>query len=403
MLSGKIVSALDDSSVYMFIKSYDLDLDQKSNEYGIPKTNIIALFNNLEHEIPQNDIKQFLINEFSYGKLRHVFVNFIESTMITDINDVISRIKRLNDDGFRIKQNIKDVEFSDNMRVGLDIGERIVAYYKIMHTNSNIEKIEIILAEGIEIKDGDRVNNYIFVVLNLIDKYMTISLRNWHKNSSEKNNTERIYDIIKPILLGKFGIILNRDSARYYNTIYKMLDDQAELVLNDSVSEIDQKIGNSIDSCLEGWWNSIFNNRIRDAEKKILKKQIVNNFLKNYINSKYGILLRDNLIKDFGLKGYPFRVQFTDDTIAKGRIKSSDPNESVFSTAVFYDLKARLDHSKQIDYTTLYWFGDNKSNDFNFSIHLNKQDLFKIVFYPHYIGKEMYNNVLCEITSNFTS
>lgn len=410
MLTKEILKSLDKTRVKEFLQEKKIDFISTAKKYDLDITNKnfeFHLLNKLIYnsKLTPDDIDKFLINELNYGKMKNVFVRFIDSTLITDVKNAINRINSLEKYGYIDASKVSSSEFKKNLRKHVDVGCKKLIYSKIhCGQSAKVDSITLLLAEGIQTGEDtkDPTNNYYSIEINLKYNYFVLRIRNWSSEASNDYNPDKIYSEIEKIMSSCFGIIFNRDSQKYINSMYSIVCELTSKALDTVSKEVNNKIKQNVYSSVINWAKTT-GIMLNIADEKLLTESILNNFYKYYMKKTYGKITHKKMVDIFGLYAYPRKVKFLDDTVGEGKALSPDPSQSLLDTAVFYDLKARLDHSKQLLCTTIYWLQCPNNDCFGTTIYTDAQNLFKIVFLPLKFNKEMCNYVLQQIKRNFES
>ncbi len=410
MLSGGVLKALEKSKVRDFIIKQNINIKAKTEEYELNSNGdnfILQLLNQLIYhkELDNRRVDEFLIDQLSYGKLTNTYIRVIDTHLITDDQNAIQRINKLERYEYRNASQVSNLYFCKDIRSNVEVGQKKLILSEIITDGKKVANIKLILAEGIYLGDGneDRGNNYYSIEIDLKNKVFICKIRNWAGQAKNKYSPDKVNSEIEGIILRCFGLVFNTDSQKFYNSVYSIVYELADIALKDTCNIVNDKIKDKVSKSVNEWWKDVLDGSLilKQADRKIIIESILNNYYKYYIKKKYGKITKKKMIELFDLYAYPRRVKFIDDTVGEGNAMSSDPEESLFDTAVFYDLKARYDHSKIVQVTQIYWLKCPSEKCFGTTIYTNKQNLFKIIFLPHSYNKEMFEYVLHQIKRNF--
>lgn len=403
MIDPKVYRALYPYAIRKFIESKKIDCVVESTKYNInivnKKEGYYKLLDALldDRRISNAHVDEFLINELNYGRLRNLYVSFIEDIAELETEENVVNFVRCLD--YENAELINNGEFIQDLRSGLGNEEKKLIHFKIEKKKDNsVKNINILLAEGITKQDGLDCNNYYSIEFNLEYKLLVIRIRNLNTEVTSYC-VDTMYKTIQKDLCTIFPINLTPMTKISQKIVYNMINTLSGKVLDPIMNKVDNKIKTSVENQTSLWSEQILSqeNILLPAEKDVLQQLILNNYYKIYMQNEVGTIKIQELKHTFKVNGYPRFVRFEDDTIGEGYARSADPSESLLDTSIFYDIKARLDQAKQIKQATIYWIDSSGYEKFGTTFYTDVQNRFKCIILANFFDKEMCDYVLQQI------
>lgn len=352
--------------------------------------------------ITREMVHKFLIDEMNYGLQRNIYFYFLKDTSAL-INEeyIIESIKKLG----KFYDNcelVNSLPFMHNITLGTQRGRTELLYTDIIKNgNGDIESIRLIFSIG-QFINGEEVNYYISIEINVPLKILAIKLRGI--NEKEAQRTINLNDIqfkFKNNILDQFELVTINTISKIRRTIYNITSDLTNRVLQPTIDLVNEKIVDVIDIELEKWNELILEDKIEitPADQDSLKSSILNNYYRLYMQNVVGKISNKELKDHYKVDGYVRAVKFEDDTIGEGKAKSPTKKLSLLDTSVYYDIKSRLDQSKTIKYSTVYWINvPGYKVAVGASLHA-ESGRFKCNIFPYFFNKEMFDYVLRKIAA----
>lgn len=398
------------SAIRRFLEQLDHNVNELAREFNIDLRQtygINHLFDRLLSEgiLSDEQVDSFLLGELMFGKMKNVYISFIENKEMLNIEEnIISRIRYLSEFGYKDTEKINTVNYIGNLRAGLDKNEKKVLYFNISKNNNDrVSKIEFLLAEGFINSDGESFNYYIPVELNLELEIASIRFYNFSQEKMTATYINKKHKEISEIVETIFSTNLVIPLASARKIVTNILRDFTDKVLFEAVNNVNNYLTEKIKEVTQEWYQGLFGEeaRLSNSDHDVLTEAILNSYYKHYVDLKYKGLTSETLRNDFKVDGYARYVKFKDDSIGEGKAKSSTSNESLLDTSVFYDIKARLDQSKQILLATFYWINIPDTPKLGTSFHTDSSSSFRYVVLQECYNEVIHNYVLQKINEYY--
>lgn len=416
MSNTKVVSNMISPKVHRYLYPYAIrkflgenkiqNTGELIEEIKLDKTNPIFYSQLLDALISRGEIEEykvndFLINELNYGRARNVYVSFFNNaTHLSNEEEIYKFVRSLEENGYKTAEKVNTHPYVSNLRRGIPKGDKELIYFDIEKDGDNyIKNIKLLLGECVIKKDRDECNNYFGIEINLELKMLVIKLRNWENQLESNYSLDYMHDVIKRRIKSAFRLFIPSSTTTMQELMYNMINDLSSKVLRETFEHVNDKIEENVEDEIRSWSKKISNNEIEPprAELDVIKKTILNNFYKMYMHHEVEELHINTLKETFKVDGYPRYVKFIDDTVSEGRARSSDPDETLLETSIFYDIKARLDQAKHIRLTTIYWINFPGYTRIGTTFYTESLERFKFIALPNYFNEEMCNYVLRQI------
>ncbi len=407
MISPKVHRYLYQYSIGRLLEENKIDnIGELIEDIKLDKTNPLFYSHLLDAlisrgEIDEHKVNDFLIKELNYGRAKNVYVSFLNNvTHLRNEDNVYKYVRALRGKGYKNSEGVETHPYISNLMGGIHKGDKELIFFDIeKDEENNIKNIKLLLGECVKKIDGDECNNYFGIEINLELKMLIIKMRNWENQIEYNYGLDTKHDMIKKRIKSAFNLVIPPSTSTMQSLMYNMINDLSSKVLNETFEHVNEKIEESVEEKIKFWSKKISNSEIElpKADLDVIKRTILNNFYKMYMHNEVEKLHINNLKETFKVNGYPRYVKFVDDTISEGRARSSDPEESLLDTSIYYDIKARLDQSKHIRLTTIYWINFPGYNRIGTTFYTESQERFKFIALPNYFSEEMCNYVLRQI------
>ncbi|AQX56626.1 hypothetical protein [Priestia flexa] len=406
LISPKVHRSLYQYSIKRFLEDTIEDLPSKIEKYEVNMNDELNYSRLLDKLIVKGDIDnkrvdEFLLNDLNYGRMKNVYISFIyDVTGLKDEKNVIRYVKLLRNKGYLNADAVSSSPFIGNLRRGTPLGEEELTYFDIEKNNSGeVNNIRLLLSKGINDNAGTEYNNYIGVEINLEYSMLVIKIRNWENNSEQNYGIDTLHKRIQDDVKNVFHLSIPLATATTQQLVYNMVNELSGKVLNQAIEKVDENLQTVVDKQVKEWSEIILSEDviIPPSDLDVIKKSILHNYYRIYMQNEIGVLKVGQLKEKFGVDGYPRYVKFVDDTIGEGRAKSADPKESLLDTSIFYDIKARLDHAKNIRMATVYWIDSPGYDYLGTTFYTDHQERFKFVVLANFFNKEICDYVLRQI------
>lgn len=378
-----------------FISKYEIDI-KKDMAYSHLLDALVSNGN-----INNREVDQFLLNELNYGRARNVYLSFIQEVSHLENEDrIISYVKSLSRKGYKNAEKVESYPVVFNLRKGITPGENELINFDIeKDSEGNPLNITLLLGQGVINNEKEKANNYIGVEINLKYKILVVKLRNWESNNEYNFGLDTMHKSIQDDIKNIFNLTIPLLSATSQKLIYNMINELTGKVLNKAIDKVSTTLNDRVNDQLREWTSDILSEGdiLPEAEFDVLNELILNNFYRIYMQNEIGVLKVGSLREKFAVNGYPRYVKFTDDTIGEGRARSADPRESLLDTSIFYDIKARLDQSKQIKMATIYWIDSPDYDYLGTTFYTDSPERFKFVVLANFFNKEICDYVLQQV------
>lgn len=348
-------------------------------------------------------VNEFLINEINYGLQRNLYIYYLaDTTLLEDELYVTKSINSLS----RYYSNcdlVNGFPFVYKISMGTDHGKTELIYADVTKEDSVIKNISLVFSKGITY-DGAEVNYYIGVEINVELKTMIIKLRGKEGYDGPfKININELQNNFKINIINIFNLESINTNLLIQKVIYNMTRDLTDKVLSPTMTVVNSKMASEVQQIITQWNKLIIDEEVELTTKDInsIKESILNNYYRLHMQHVIGKIPNKTLVDKYEVDGYVRTVKFVDDTIGEGKAKSHTKKESLLDTSVYYDIKSRLDDSKVIKYTTIYWINMNdKYEPMGTSFHAESNGRFKCNVLPYYFDKEVFDYVLRKIVES---
>ncbi|MFD2704042.1 hypothetical protein [Salibacterium lacus] len=356
-------------------------------------------------EIDNEHVDEFLLDNFRYGKMNHIFIFQITSSKLKSLNYENQIIRFINNLKYHSGEEITSFPHFNKIRQKLPKGKKRLLYTSVHKEGSNITSIEIILSKFIYDKDYRHCVQYIPVEIDVKNKLVFIRMKDWNNDSLGSFNISDEGQKIAKELENAFEINLMMKPDKVQNIITQLLRNLTEPILADSVDKVNNNISDDVNQSIKKWTQSIDSSiSLTKKDYDMLNKHVLNYFYKYQFQKDYGHLKMKNIKDIFDINGYPTYVKFIDDAIGEARTRSNDVNSSLLDTSIYYDLKARLDESHRINLSTIQFMDPPDRKRLGVSFHTEKHNELRLVlFCQNSYKKEIYDYVLRKIRSYFKS
>lgn len=353
-----------------------------------------------ENKIPLVQVNNFLINELNYGLQRNLFIYLLQDT--THLEDKTKLINYINELG-RFYENanlLNSFPFEKEINIGTERGKTKLVFADITEEQNRVKNLRMVFSKG-TFFDGEELNYYIAIEINIELKILVIKLR--VKNEQEKTSAINLNAIqlnFKTNILQKFNLESINTSSNIQNLVYQMTSDLTNSVLSPTILSVNAILDKEIDTKIIEWNKLVLDEKfeVTQADYDSIKGSIFNNYYRLYMQNVVGRISNKELIDKYKVDGYVRTVKFIDDTIGEGKAKSSTTKESLLDTSVYYDVKTRLDQSKTIKYTTIYWIDiPGVKDSVGTSFHVEAGGRFKCNILPYHFNKGMFEYVLQKV------
>ena len=405
-ISPKVHRFLYNYSIKRFLESNIEDLPEYISELEIDLGEDMGYSKLLDAlinagKLTQNQVDRFLLNELNYGRSRNVFVSFIQYTShLSSEEKIIKYVNSLRRKGYKNAERVSNYPVMFDLRRGIDRGESKLIHFDIeKDQNEEVSNISLLLAQGVVNNNGEGANNYIGIEINLKYKMLVVKLRNWESTNEHNYGLDTLHKSVQDDIKNTFNLTIPLLSATSQKLIYNMINELTGKVLDKAINTVNSVLEEKVNNKLKEWTSEIISENVSltESDFNVFKEIILNNYYRVYMQNEIGVLKVGNLKDKFEVNGYPRYVKFIDDTIGEGRARSSDPQESLLDTSIFYDIKARLDQSKQIKMATIYWIDSPGYDYLGTSFYTDNQERFKFVVLANFFNKEICDYVLRQI------
>lgn len=416
MIHPQVHRTLNQTAIKNYLKDKGFNINLISQEINIDLKSDLGYSHLLDHlldikEIKKSDLDSFLIEQLNYGRMKNVYIKFIERVdLLKDEKHIRNSIEKLNQQfKIEIPNNINKSTYLGNLKSSIPIGIKRVLYYDIQKARDGIpEKFILLIGSCIKDKNSNLCNHYASIEVDIENKVVQIRLRNWETDTVEKSySVDREYFYYAQLLEDCFEIITEVKQSKTQKMIYKMTEDLISAVLNPTEIKVNKLLQSKIKSQIDDLSKCLFGQsyKLPVRESNVIKELILNNFYKlSLLKELNGVKITDKYLRDKGVEGYPRYIKFFDDTIGEGKAKSQTSKESVLTTDVFYDNRARLKQSNNICFSTIYWLSTPKTKQpYGISFYLDrtntadKKYFFKYIVKNHFFYKEQSDYVLQKI------
>ncbi|MFB7160455.1 hypothetical protein, partial [Lysinibacillus sp. NPDC056232] len=310
-----------------------------------------------DNKIPLVQVNDFLINELNYGLQRNLFIYLLQDT--THLEDKTKLITYINELAkfYENANLVKSFPFEKDITFGTERGKTKLVFADITEENNRVKSLRMVFSKGTFL-DREELNYYIAIEINIETKILVIKLRG--KNEQEKTSAINLNVTqmnFKTNILQKFKLESINTPSKIQKLVYQMTADLTNRVLSPAIVSVNAILEKEVDTKIKEWNKIVLDQKIEltKADYESIKGSILNNYYRLYMQNVIGKISNKELLEKYKVDGYVRAVKFVDDTIGEGKAKSSTTKESLLDTSVYYDVKTRLDQSKTIKYTTIYW------------------------------------------------
>ncbi len=410
MISPRVSAILANQSIKKFLKNKGININKEKKERKIDQNegSHIELLNQLMSDgvIPRNVVKTFVLNELRFGKLTNVFVKIIDGFGVENAQDALSRVSRSRHH-FGNHNKITDVKYiNPDILQMVQSGVTDIIYFNAIDNEQGvISKVEMLIGWEMSYNKGggvQRYNNYCSIIIDFNNGICSLGIKDWangvHSSNIPENVFKRIYSIIQDV----FGITSDTSSKATTQVVYSFVHEMTSKILSDSIKRVDSSVGHIIDENID-LLNDKFQEEIELTidDRSAIVSAIKNNLYRAEFTSRYDKITDDILKKDLGLYAYPRQIRFKETSVGEGNAKSASVNETIFETSLFYDMKYRLDQSKNVVFSVIYWLPSDKFEKFGVSLGCRRNGRIKLAFYNEILTEVEYNEVLSKISEYY--
>lgn len=376
----------------------DSDNTESAKHYGDKLNNLI-----LNGKIEEDKVQSFLLDSLLYGKMNQLSFYNVISGNVANLN-TIDNIKSalIRSQHIETPTTLPDSSYSSNLKDKIKNKTPKLLYLDIQTKNSKPSELTLLIGQQIS---GTEEKHPIFfsIYMDLENDISVLRFKDWNKVSIEYNASNHPHKI-ESLIGNIFGVNLHMHDSVSQNTVKRISKDLIDPILNPVIEKVKNKVIEDIKKDTNKWLKNLgLQNSATVKDKDILTDHILNHLygLSYNLDTNFIDIKSSQIIEQIG--GYVSYIRFTDQTVSEAKAKSSNVNESLLDTNVYYDLKARLEESESIKLSTYQFLnvpGRTKSRRgrLGISVHTETISQFQCVLQCQYYDKEVYEYVLQKIT-----
>ena len=404
-ISPQVQRGLYPFAVQKFLQKQLSDFKQFEEQENINRSVDLYYSRLLDRAIEKNLItkgqaEKFLIDELNFGRLRNLYIYLLQDTShLEDIEEVKKSINALSR-FYNVDKTFNGFPFIYNLNAKTERGDTGLVHADIeLDEDGKVSNILLLFSKGI-FADGQEMNYYTGIEINVELKMLIIKLRDKLDEWNYEAKMHKVQLLFKQNIANCFSLSTPLATSRIQKLIYAMTSDLTNKVLTPVTSKVNEVLETSVTQQISNWNQAILEDsvEITQADYEGVKNAILNNYYRLYMQNIVGKIDSKDLVEKYKVSGYLRTVKFVDDTIGEGKAKSSDSKESLLDTSIYYDIKTRLDQSKTIKFSTIYWVDiPNTKERVGTTFHIEPSGRFRCNMLPNYFNKEMCDYVLRKI------
>lgn len=348
--------------------------------------------------VSATQVQEFLISELNYGLLKNLYIYPLQDTThleeVKNIKSYINSLGKFYDVG-----KISEFPYINKINMSSERNKTELVYSNLGYEEDKITSITLLFSKGI-LYSSNETNYYIGIEINLKYKLLVIKLRDHLDERNKEAKMHKVQNLFKHNIVNCFALGSIHKATVIQKLVFNMTFDLTHRVLNPTIKHIDSHLSEHIDKQIKDWNSLVIDKSFEMTPKDTegLKTSILNNYYRLYMQNIVGKISNTDLKNKYKVSGYLRTVKFIDDTIGEGKVKSSSSKESLLDNSTYYDIKTRLDHSKEIKFSTIYWIDiPNTKESVGTTFHVEPNGRFRCNILPNYFNKEICDYVLQKI------